>query len=246
MGEISEYYKIPVANIAEVSGLLKANIGEIIGITMPSVLGPFRFEVVTAEADNFQLPIYDGGNYDFHVDWGDESSDDIIAWNDAAANHAYAGADTYNVVITGTLVGWRFNKDGDKDLIHDISEWGVLDVGNLEAYFYGCSNLTISATGSMNCPDTTTFKNGFNGCTSLTSIPSGLFDNCTLVTSFFFCFAVCSGINTDLPVNLILHNVEIDDCAHMFNDCSNMTGDGTAFVDQAETHGVTTHNNCFT
>jgi len=31
----------------------------------------------------------------------------------------------------------------------------------------------------------------------------------------------------------------------MFSGCSNMTGDGTAFVDQAETHGVTTHSNCF-
>ena len=25
-----------------------------------------------------------------------------------------------------------------------------------------------------------------------------------------------------------------------------MTGDGTAFVDKAEEHGVTTHNDCFT
>ena len=208
--------------------------------------GSFAFEVKTVAADTFQLPIYSGGTYDFHVDWGDDSSSDITAYDDAAANHSYSGAGTYNVEITGTsLIGWRFNNAGDKLLIYDISQWGILDVGNLNGYFSGCSNLTISATDGLNCPNTTDFSFCFFNCTGLTAIPTGLFDECTLVTTFSFCFYSCTGINTDLPANLILYNVEIDNCGYMFYGCASMTGDGTAFCDQATTHGVTTTNSCF-
>lgn len=260
-------------------------------------LGPFRFEVVTAGADTFQLPIYNGGTYDFHVDWGDSSSSDITAFDDAAANHSYAGAGTYNVVITGTIIGWCFANAGDKTLIHDISEWGVLDVGNAQSYFYGCSNLSISATDPLNCPNITTFRYafygaylssvaanlfdncplvtsfqncfGYNSLTTIpanlfdscplvtdaarifaycpiTSIPAGLFDNFTIATDLHSCFQNCTSINTDLPADLILYNIELDNCQYMFQNCASMTGDGTAFVDKAEEHGVTTHDNCFT
>ncbi|GAI94120.1 unnamed protein product, partial [marine sediment metagenome] len=180
-------------------------------------LGPFRFEVVTAGADTFQLPIYDGGTYDFNVDWGDESSDDISAFDDEAANHPYAGAGTWDVVITGTIVGWRFYNAGDKDLIHDISEWGPLDVGNLGYYFYGCSNLTISATDGLNCPDTTNFNGCFWGATSLTELPSGLFDLCTSVTGFYRGFLNCGGL-TSIPSGL-------------FDKCTLITTFGTCFQD---------------
>lgn len=258
-----------ITNPAKINGIAVANIGKIVGEEKPP--GSFRFEVVTAGADTFQLPIYDGGTYDFHVDWGDSSNDDITAWNDAAANHSYAGAGTYNVVITGTIIGWRFANLGDKTLIHDISEWGVLDVGDLNQYFYGCSNLTISATDSMNCPNTTTFYYGFFGCASLTAIPPGLFDNCTLVINFSRCFENCTNLTSipsglfdkcilavhfsycfndsriinALPINLILYNAEIDTCQYMFEYCYDMIGEGMPFVNKAEEHGVTTHTDCF-
>jgi hypothetical protein len=92
----------------------------------------------------------------------------------------------------------------------------------------------------------TTFYGCFRDCTGITAIPTGLFDKCTKVTNFPFCFYNCTGINTDLPANLILYNVEIDDCSYMFYGCASMTGDGTAFCDQATTHGVITESSCFT
>ncbi len=131
----------------------------------------FRFEVITAGADTFQLPIYNGGTYNFNVDWGDSSNDDITAWNDAAANHSYAGAGTWNVVITGTITGWRFNGAGDRTLIHDISEWGPLNFGSLGAYFYDCTNLTISATDIPDLSGTTLFTYMFWN-TAITTIPN--------------------------------------------------------------------------
>ncbi len=131
----------------------------------------FRFEVKTAEADTFQLPLVSGGTYDFHVDWGDSSSSDITVYNHADTNHSYSGAGTYDVVITGTITGWEFNNGGDKTLIYDISEWGPLAFGNLNDYhFYGCSNLTISATDAPNLTGTESLLGTFRSCTSITTI----------------------------------------------------------------------------
>lgn len=153
----------------------RATDGEIIGYgavngiyyTIPA----FRFEVKTTGADTFKLPIYDGGTYDFHVVWGDGGEDDITVWNDAAANHSYSGAGTWNVEITGTITGWRFANIGDKLLIYDISEWGPLNVGSLHSAFSGCTNLTVSATDILDLTGTTTMLNMFRG-TSLTTVPS--------------------------------------------------------------------------
>jgi len=286
--------------------------------------GAFKFEVITTAADTFQLPIYNGGTYDFHVVWGDGNTSDITAYNDAAANHSYVGAGTYNVEITGTLVGWRFNAAGDRTLIHDISQWGILDVGELGHNFFGCSNLTISATDGLNCPDKTDFRSCFSNCHNLTALPSGVFDKCTAALTFLSCFSYCEDLITlpsdlfdkctlvtdftgcfsscnsvvipsglfdknievttfrtcfyqcdnlaslpaglfdknievttfrqcfyqcdnlaSLPADLIKYNTKIDTCEYMFSGDSNMTGDGTAFCDQATAHGVSTTSFCF-
>ena len=259
--------------------------------------GAFKFEVITTAADTFQLPIYDGGTYDFHVVWGDGNTSDITAYNDAAANHSYVGAGTYNVEITGTLVGWRFNAAGDRTLIHDISQWGILDVGEIGYNFFGCSSLTISATDGLNCPDKTDFRSCFSNCHNLTALPSGVFDKCTAALTFLACFSYCEDLITlpsdlfdkctlvtnfdkcfsscdsvvipsglfdknievttfkqcfyhcdnlaSLPADLIKYNTKIDTCEYMFSGDSNMTGDGTAFCDQATAHGVSTTRGCF-
>ncbi len=158
----------------------------------------FRFEVKTAGADTFQLPIYDGGTYNFHVVWGDGNESDITAWNDAAANHSYAGAGTWNVEITGTLIGWRFNNTGDKTLIYDISEWGVLRLGNLNGYFYGCSNLTVSATDILNLTGTTDLSYAFNACSSLTTVPSMNSWDVSSVTSMSYMFRNATAFNQNI------------------------------------------------
>ncbi len=158
----------------------------------------FRFEVKTTGADTFQLPIYDGGVYDFHVVWGDGGEDDITAWNDAAANHSYAGAGTWNVEITGTITGWRFVGAGDKDLIYDISEWGPLNLGNLAWNFYSCPNLTISATDILDLTGTTTFYLLFRSCGSLTTVPSMNSWDVSAVTNMAYMFMDAALFNQDI------------------------------------------------
>jgi len=216
---------------------------------------PFCFEVKTYLTDtDFTLPIYSGGTYNFHVDWGDGSSSDITAYDDAEVEHTYASVGTYDIKIYGTLVGWRFYKDGtlvpSASLIYDISEWGILDVGNLGDYFRDCTKLTISATNSPNWASTTdlggaflkcdlraiptglfdkcvlaeNFAGCFQSCPDIASIPAGLFDNCPLVTSFRGCF---SGLTTikSIPVGLFDSCPLATDFFGCFQNCLNINTD---------------------
>lgn len=135
----------------------------------------FVFTITTAgEDDSFTLPLEAGGTYDFTITWGDGSSSAITVWNHADVTHTYedSGASTYTIRIRGTITGWRFNNAGDKTLIRDIKAWGALNLGDNNGYFYGCSNLTVSATDILDISQLTTLKHAFWQATSLTTIPS--------------------------------------------------------------------------
>jgi surface protein len=78
--------------------------------------------------------------------------------------HTYASAGTYSISITGTLPGFQFNGAGDKLKILNISNWGVLDI-TTDSAFFGCTNLTCSATDAPTIT-TTDLKQTFANCTN--------------------------------------------------------------------------------
>ena len=159
----------------------------------------FRFTITTVGAsDTFTLPIYNGGTYDFLVHWGDGSTDNITAFDDAAVTHTYAAADTYEINITGTITGWRFNNAGDKTLINDVKNWGPLRLGNLNGYFNGCTNLTVSATDILDLTGTIDLSAAFYSCSSLTTVPSMNSWNTAAVTNMNYMFQSATAFNQDI------------------------------------------------
>ena len=117
-----------------------------------------------------RLPLQQGGTYNFTVDWGDKSNDTITTWDQPGVVHNYIFIGNYTVKINGTLIGWRFNAHGDRLKIFDIQHWGCLQLGNSGGYFYGCSNLRITANDILNVTGTTDLSACFKGCNSLGSI----------------------------------------------------------------------------
>lgn len=115
----------------------------------------------------FRLPLVSNGTINFVVDWGDGTSDTITTFNQAQITHTYPSTGIYNIVITGTIRGWRFNNGGDRLKILNIRNWGTFNMTN-DAAFLGCLNLNatakdapiISTTSLVNC-----FRNcrNFNG-----------------------------------------------------------------------------------
>ncbi|NBX91633.1 MAG: BspA family leucine-rich repeat surface protein, partial [Proteobacteria bacterium] len=118
------------------------------------------------------LPLESTGTYNFTVQWGDGTQNSITTWNDTNATHTYASAGTYTVTITGTITGFRFNNTGDRLKLTNISQFGTLNLGNNGSYFYGASNLTLTATDPLDLTGTTNLSYAFYNCSSLTTAPS--------------------------------------------------------------------------
>ena len=178
----------------------------------------FKFEVKTAGADTFQLPLESGGTYDFNIDWGDGSESDITVYNHADTNHSYAGAGTYNVVITGTITGWKFNNHADASLVYEISGWGNFQIlaasGNT---FYGCSNMTWvgSAVGGFDTALVTRMSEMFRDCTAFNQSVSNL--DTALVTHMNQMFQGCSAFNQSVSNFDTSH---VTDMSYMFLNCT--------------------------
>jgi len=175
------------------------------------VVQPFNYFIFTVKSDNtgtsnndqFTMPLVSDGTYDFNIDWGDNTSDHITAYNQAEVTHTYAGgAGTYTVKVYGTLKGWRFNNGADKDKMLDISKWGTFNFGNNNSVFFGCTNLTISASDALDmsgAKDANTWYRFFRGCSALTTVPNmtTIFNGVAGVSNTVEMFYRCSNYNQD-------------------------------------------------
>jgi len=97
----------------------------------------------------------------------DNDGRSVVDWGDGTINrsntHTYASGGVKTVNIYGEIKTWTFNNLGDKLKITDVSDvggWRLRSGG-----FYGCSNLTWTATGPLNNNTSTTSTNLFRGCT---------------------------------------------------------------------------------
>ncbi len=153
----------------------------------------------TSSDNQITLPLSSSGSYNFIVNWGDGNSDTITSYDQSEITHTYAVAGEYDVSISGELEGWYFNNGGDKLKLKEISRWGDFKPGNTGGQFYGCANLSISATDMFNTTGVTTLDSIFRDCSSITSLDVNSWDT-SLVTSLDNAFKGASSI-TSLDVS---------------------------------------------
>jgi len=95
---------------------------------------------------------------------------------------------------------------------------------SLGSCFYSCTSLTSIPSGLFdNCPNVTSFSNCFYNCTSLASIPSGLFDNCPNVTNFGSLFYNCRSLPS-IPSSLFDNCPNVTSLNGCFYGCISLTG----------------------
>jgi surface protein len=166
-----------------------------------------------------KLPLVSSGTYDFVVYWGDGSSDTITKWNQTEVTHDYGvlnqGVNT--ITIVGTINGWRFYSGGDKLKIIDISQWGNLQLGNTDSYFWGATNLQLTATDSLNLTGTHSLVRAFSNCATLGN--AGNMDgwNVSRVTDMSWMFSSATSFNQPIG-NWNVSSVT--DMIGMFNSAS--------------------------
>jgi len=144
---------------------------EVVSTIFTSVWNTTNTSGGSSASNQVQLPLESSGTYNFVVDWGDGSQNTITVWNQAETLHTYSASGTYTINITGTIQGFRFSNAGDRNKLMSISNWGTLNLGNNQAYFYGCNNLNLSSvSGVLDLSGTTNLTFMFANCTSLTTI----------------------------------------------------------------------------
>lgn len=131
----------------------------------------------------------------FMVDWGDGSTSFNYG---RTPSHAYSTAGTYEVKISGDVLGLNFGSSDDKNKIKTIKQWGSIEWISMESAFKGCGELTITATDA---PDFTSLinhslANMFLGANSL----SGDFSNwdVSTITSMSRMFLSADSFNENL------------------------------------------------
>ena len=142
---------------------------EILETDFYSTWNTSKISTGSSNSTSISLPLDVDGTYSFLVDWGDGNVTYIESWDSVNKTHDYLVEGTFDIVVSGTINGFRFNNGLDKEKIINIAQWGSLNVGNKYSYFYGCSNLNSNATDSLDLTGTTNlyrmFKDAsvFNG-----------------------------------------------------------------------------------
>jgi surface protein len=200
----------------------------------------------SSTATQVKLPLVSTGSYNFVVQWGDGTQNNITAWNQAAVTHTYSVAGTYQITIKGICKGWVFNNTGDRLKILSVQQWGNLSLGTSQgSYFHGCANLNLtSVSDTLNLTGTTNLNQAFRGCGALTTINkisswntvsvnvmSALFRECTNfnqpigswnvsnVTDFSFMFEAATNFNSGDINNWTLNTVSSISMISMFQNC---------------------------
>ena len=182
----------------------------------------------------------DDFQYDFTIDWGDGNTEslnkaDVTAlpesfdWGEGERRltHEYDVPGIYDIKISGVFAGFLMAfGDGFSKLL-DIKQWGNIQwQGRMDSAFQSCDNLNISASDIPDFSQITSFMFTLQGCTSLQTIPQGLFDNAPLVTDFRSCFDGCTSIQS-VPYDIITPQKHplVDILNRTFRGLTSVSGD---------------------
>jgi len=202
-------------------------------------LKTFITEWTVAAGDTITLPIYEkqeedeeGGqreiyfNYNFTIDYGDETIAEVTSFDDEDRIHTYETAGTYKIKIDGQCEGWSFKIVEDSaEKVTKLEQWGVVEAKHID--FRGCTNLTgeipMPSLNSFN--EVESFRRLFYGCTNLTgSIPSNLFQNATKLVTLKNAFNF-AGVTGTIPEDLLANCSELTNVGYLFGGAQGLTGE---------------------
>ena len=150
LSNLTTYYVHVKARNVDGLGLASSNISE-----APSS-GAFVSVWKMSDTDkSITLPLREGFNYDFTVDWGDGSSSQVTSYDDTDITHTYGAAGDYTVTISGLVEAWffdggnRLSDYNDHFQIISVEDLGRVGWKNLYYAFEGCTNLTTFKGGDV-------------------------------------------------------------------------------------------------
>lgn len=174
----------------------------------------------TSDASSITIPIL-GSGYAYRVDWngdGDFDDADEATVHSGAVTHSFPAPGIYQIRITGDFPQINFNNSGDAQKITSIDQWGAQTWVSMENSFFGCSNLTITATDAPDLTIVTSLASMFRGVPSTPNLTAW---NTSTITNMRSVFRA-SGANPDVSA---WDMSSVNDMDSMFRDATNATPD---------------------
>jgi hypothetical protein len=140
------------------------------------------------------------GSNDCIVDWGDGSEPSDCLSPDNSLHYYTSAGDHTAKIIGNTFLGFDGCYDSRIKKIYSMGKWKN-NITDMTGTFVGCDFLDyVHPDAFKYLTEVTSFQGIFDGCYSLTSVPSGLFANNKKVESFSYAFSF-SGL-TSVPSDL--------------------------------------------
>ena len=195
---------------------------------------------VATDGETITVPTRPELTYEYLISWGDGEVDFDVTGD---ATHTYTTDGKYTIQIVGVFPSIYFNDSGDKNKIEIVEAWGPQVWENLDSAFYGCSNLTINASDTIDLSSITSLVATFRDAASLDNDLSSW--DWEQITSVAYLFSGASSFNQDVSTwnvsnvtnmtamfeeagdfdqNLSTWNVEkVIDFTNMLNNCDMST-----------------------
>nr|WP_293301041.1 BspA family leucine-rich repeat surface protein [Allomuricauda sp.] len=170
--------------------------------------------------DNVILNLDPEYSYDFTINWGDGTVEELSPENPTTINHNYATAGIYKVAIVGTFPSFSMVEDNAvTDQLIRMDQWGTTVWQKLAHAFYNCKNMMYYA---MDVPDLTNVESlsyMFRGASSFNADLNGW--NVSNVKYMNYMFAYAAEFNSDLDQWNVANVITME---AMFNFASKFNG----------------------
>ena len=214
-----EEYNFIITNVESDLNLNEVEMQQIIDV----VNNDFIFTINTnyGTTPTFNLPLRNGFNYNFNVDWGDGNTDTITSYNAANKLHTYSSHGIYQIKINGLFETCRFYLDNEHYKLISIENFGNTGIKNMSQAFMSCGNLiAVHDTKGDWCKDVVDMRDMFADCVNLETIDVSDW-NISNVNSMYQMFSNCESL-TNLSVgSWDVSNVT--DMYGMFRRCASLT-----------------------
>ena len=226
--------------------------GNLCGITTYTVTTPMRgkedaliLEYTLNNLNNRTVYLPFEGRVKGVIDWGDGVTESIDKeyLTSADLSHAYAqGSEpTVEVIFKGTVETLTTNNSTKGEVLKasltGITQWGTPELKKLSLQdAIALKHLAADTRGALSA--ITDFTSCFDGCTSLESIPEGLFAMATGARYFDYTFKDCTSL-TSLPSDLFAHNTSATSFNGTFYRCEKLeTLPGSLFAGNPSAHSL--------
>jgi len=157
------------------------------------------------------IPTHPDETYNYEIDW---DNDGVYEESGVSGDvtHDFGVERTYTIALRGEFPRIYFNREGDKEKIINIDQWGDIEWSSMASAFYGCENLNSDASDVPNLENVTSLNRMFRFARSFNHNIGGW--DVSNITDMSFLFSFVSSFDQDISSWDVS---KVENMSHMFS-----------------------------